>query len=294
MARTTAQKSNTEFSVQNLTVNYGGKTPAINALSLEIEAGTFNVLLGQNGSGKSTLLRCLGGMQSPYEGEILRLGRSRRQDYSDFNSQIISVSEEIALPFFNLEKLSAIYKEIWPTFDQETFLRILSVGDISPKKRSDQISRGQNILAQFALGLASKCSTILIDEVTAVLDPYIRRFVVKELSDHQKRNGATIVLATNVATEIVDTDVRIFLIKAGKVFISGTYESLVPKFIKILIKSEQIRPPPIGFSELSSEGNDIVYIGLAGAEKKLTEAFTVLNKKPTMEEMFIYLSDRRI
>src|SRR3954468_5050648 len=44
-------------------------------LSLELEAGKFNVLLGRNGSGKSTLLRIIAGELVPDGGEVLLDGK---------------------------------------------------------------------------------------------------------------------------------------------------------------------------------------------------------------------------
>ena len=56
--------------VRNLTKTYGG-LKALNNVSLDIESGEFLVLLGPSGCGKTTLLRCLAGLETPDEGEII-------------------------------------------------------------------------------------------------------------------------------------------------------------------------------------------------------------------------------
>ena len=56
--------------IRNLTKKYGSEK-ALNNVSLEIESGEFMVLLGPSGCGKTTLLRCLAGLETPDQGEII-------------------------------------------------------------------------------------------------------------------------------------------------------------------------------------------------------------------------------
>ena len=60
----------TRIIVRNLTKRYGDAA-ALDGVSLEIESGGFLVLLGPSGCGKTTLLRCLAGLETPDEGEII-------------------------------------------------------------------------------------------------------------------------------------------------------------------------------------------------------------------------------
>ena len=56
--------------IRNLTKKYGSEK-ALNNVSLEIASGEFMVLLGPSGCGKTTLLRCLAGLETPDQGEII-------------------------------------------------------------------------------------------------------------------------------------------------------------------------------------------------------------------------------
>ncbi|MCH7915106.1 MAG: ABC transporter ATP-binding protein [Deltaproteobacteria bacterium] len=45
-------------------------------MTQRVDEGEFFVLLGPSGSGKTTLLRCIAGLETPDEGEIIISGRT--------------------------------------------------------------------------------------------------------------------------------------------------------------------------------------------------------------------------
>ena len=62
------------ISVRNVTYEYKEEETvyaAVKDLSLEIERGSFTVILGHNGSGKSTLAKMLNGLNKPTSGDVL-------------------------------------------------------------------------------------------------------------------------------------------------------------------------------------------------------------------------------
>ena len=61
---------------QEVWFSYGRELPDIvKGLSLEVHKGEFLALLGGNGTGKTTSLKLLGGLLTPYRGEVTRNGR---------------------------------------------------------------------------------------------------------------------------------------------------------------------------------------------------------------------------
>ena len=53
-----------------LTVQFGGAPPAVDAVSCEFEAGKVTALVGPSGCGKTTLLRAIARLQRPTSGSI--------------------------------------------------------------------------------------------------------------------------------------------------------------------------------------------------------------------------------
>src|SRR5215216_3186517 len=54
---------------------YGGGIEAVKGVSLEVEDGSFCVIVGPSGCGKSTLLRMIAGLETITDGEIAIGGR---------------------------------------------------------------------------------------------------------------------------------------------------------------------------------------------------------------------------
>lgn len=227
------------FELKCLSVKYPFQDSwALKEANLGIPLGEFTVVLGANGSGKSTLLKCLAGVQQWTSGSLTLNGLNRSVDNKGFNEHQILVSEDIILPDLTIAKLEQIYKVIWPQFRPEVFRRIIGYGSIEIKKTSKDLSRGQKILLQFALAIGTQVPIVLVDEVTATLDPYVRRMVVEELRIHTQQLG-TVVLATNIASETQHIDSHLILINKGNVLRSGSHHELRKHFSKKLFPVDE-------------------------------------------------------
>ena len=85
--------------VKNITFEYEDdelKKAVLNNFSLNIERGSFTVILGHNGSGKSTLAKLLNGLYKPTDGEILVDGISTKDEEHE-----IEIKRRVGLVFQN-------------------------------------------------------------------------------------------------------------------------------------------------------------------------------------------------
>ena len=85
----------TGVTLENLVKKYGS-VQAVKGVSLEIEDGSFVVLLGPSGCGKTTTLRCIAGLEIPDSGDI-KIGEVRVNDMQPKDRDIAMVFQNYAL-----------------------------------------------------------------------------------------------------------------------------------------------------------------------------------------------------
>jgi multiple sugar transport system ATP-binding protein len=85
-----------EIQFNHVTKVYGGDTPAVRDLNLQIGEGEFVVLVGPSGCGKTTALRMVAGLEEITDGEI-RIGDRVVNDLAPRDRDIAMVFQNYAL-----------------------------------------------------------------------------------------------------------------------------------------------------------------------------------------------------
>lgn len=218
--------------VENLSFHYEGEenlAPALDGLSLEIQAGSFVVILGHNGSGKSTLAKMLNGILIPNEGSVivdgmnthdeeklLEIRRSVGMVFQNPDNQIVAsvVEEDVA---FAPENLGLPPLEIRHRVDEA----LKQVGMYEYRLHSPHLlSGGQKQRVAIAGVIAMRPRCIVLDEPTAMLDPAGRQEVMDTVKRLCRENGITVVLITHHMNEAIDAD-KVFIMSRGKIISSG-------------------------------------------------------------------------
>ena len=218
------------ISVRDLHFTFPGESePVLNGLSMDIDEGSFVVILGRNGSGKSTLARHLNGIFRPDSGSVLVAGRDTAGDsrlldirrtvglvFQNPDNQIVSsvVEEDVA---FAPENLGVPSGEIRRRVDEA--LKAVDMYDYrlhSPHL----LSGGQKQRIAIAGVIAMRPRCIVLDEPTAMLDPSGRREVLDTVKRLCRRDGMTVVLITHHMYEAADAD-KVYVMSHGKLALQG-------------------------------------------------------------------------
>src|SRR5580704_10362837 len=194
---------------------------AVDALSLDIQAGEFFALLGPSGCGKTTLLRMLAGFEAPDEGRILlndkdiaqvpphqRPVNMMFQNYALFPH--LNVRDNIA---FGLRRARLPRSEIRARVAEMVALVRLEGLE---KRRPDQLSGGQKQRVALARSLARRPRLLLLDEPLAALDKKLRESTQAELLALQRRLGMTFIIVTHDQEEAMTVADRIGVMDQGR------------------------------------------------------------------------------
>lgn len=209
---------------------YGGRvrTQVLHNVSLSIEEGSFNSIIGASGSGKTTLLNIIGTLDKPTNGQVFIEGNrtdkmSRRNLASIRNKKIGFVFQfHYLLPEFNaLENVLMPYtiKRLFhgrrTREKAEELLDLVGLSKIKKNKVYD-LSGGQQQRVAIARALMNNPKIILADEPTGNLDSNSSEEIYRIFKDTNKEYKTTFVVITHDERIANKTD-RIIEIKDGVV-----------------------------------------------------------------------------
>ena len=207
--------------IENVTKRFGPVT-AVDAVSLDILAGEFFVLLGPSGCGKTTLLRMLAGFELPDEGRILidgqdmaRVPPNKRPVNMLFQSYAIfphmSVADNVG---YGLKIARVGRDELNARVDEA--LRLVKMEGLTARM-PDQLSGGQRQRVALARSLVMRPKVLLLDEPLSALDAKLRGQMQFELSDLQDEVGITFVTVTHDQDEALSMACRIGVMNKGEI-----------------------------------------------------------------------------
>ena len=163
------------------------QTLALRGVDLEIEKGSFVVVLGHNGSGKSTLAKTFNGVLLPAGGKVYVEGMDTCDEnlllairqrvgmvFQNPDNQIVAnvVEEDVA---FAPENLGVPTEEIRKRVDDA--LKAVGMSEFV-RHAPHLLSGGQKQRIAIAGVIAMEPACIVLDEATAMLDPIGRQEVL--------------------------------------------------------------------------------------------------------------------
>lgn len=223
--------------IKNLSKCYGD-TKVLKNINISVKKGEVVVIIGPSGCGKSTLLRCLNGLEEIQEGEVL------------LDDQVVNPNKKNLSK--NREKIGMVFQS-YDLFPHLTILQNVALAPIKVKKRNRrevekealellervglrskkddyprQLSGGQKQRVAIVRALIMHPEVLLLDEITAALDPEMVREVLDVVLDLAKE-GRTMVIVTHemqFAKAVAD---RVTFLEGGKIVEEGDPKKLFEK-----------------------------------------------------------------
>lgn len=191
--------------IRHLHKEYGNHT-VIRDLNLTVEKGEVVVVIGPSGCGKSTFLRCINALEPIQGGEILLNGEAIKRE----DKNICKLRQKIGMVF-----------QSYDLFPHKTVLENIVLAPVKVQKRNRQEAEKEAISLLHKVGLAGRkddyprqlsggqkqrvaivralCmhpEMLLLDEITAALDPEMVREVLEVVLGLAKR-GSTMIIVTH-------------------------------------------------------------------------------------------------
>lgn len=194
------------ITLENVSKAYSTGAPALNNVSLKIEAGEFVFVVGDSGSGKSTLIKLLLRELLPTSGKIMvndiDVASLRHKQIPKYRRKLGVVFQD-----FRLLKDRNVYENVafaqrivqTPTKEiKKNVPSILSTVGLAGKykARPKQLSGGEQQRVALARALVNNPPILLADEPTGNLDPKNSWEIMKLLEEINER-GTTVLVVTH-------------------------------------------------------------------------------------------------
>jgi len=305
------------ISVQNLK-KYYKDVKAVDDVSFDVNEGEVFGFLGPNGAGKTTTIKMLVTLLRPTEGTAKVVENDIVKNPDKVRNNIGIVFQDPALDDRltgreNLDFHARMYG-MKKEKREERIKEVLKLVELEDKAKFlvKTYSGGMKRRLEIARGLMHHPKILFLDEPTLGLDPQTRRSIWDYIKDLNEKEKITIFLTTHYMEEADFLCNRVAIIDHGKILVIDE-----PSKLKSLLGNDIITIS-CSNSELCSDSlkkekwvesiktvNSNIIIGTKEVEKKLpvivkmaenhnVEIKTIDIRKPTLEDVFLHYTGRKI
>jgi branched-chain amino acid transport system ATP-binding protein len=221
------QRGGKDFSVDNLTVHYGGVC-AVNGIALTVPAGESVGLIGANGAGKTSALKALMGLV-PRRVTSMRFGdtdlsRVKARDMVRHGIGYVPEGRHV-FPGLSVEKnlMLGAYARRWDATTRESLTDVYQLFPVLAEMKdrlAGALSGGQQQMLAIGRALMSEPKLLLLDEPSMGLSPKLVEAILAVLQQ-LKGQGLSMLLVEQNAKLTFEATSTCLVMENGEVAMSG-------------------------------------------------------------------------
>lgn len=293
---------------------------AVDNVSLELNKGESIGLLGPNGAGKSTTIAMIATVLQPTKGHVYYNDVDVFKKPELFRKVLGVVPQEIALyeelsAYENLVFYGRLYGLKGKALKEKIHEVLHLVGLFDRQKdRIKTYSGGMKRRINIAASLLHSPKILIMDEPTVGIDPQSRSYILDLIRKLNQEQAMTVLYTSHYMEEVEKLCDRIYVMDHGNIIASGTKDelkALLQEEETVLIELLEKKPEfEEALMELSSihqvlEKETGYRLTTIKADRLLSEIFEVAKKqgvnvttlsieKPTLEDVFLHLTGRKL
>jgi len=200
-----------------------GKTPALNSVSLNIEAGRIVGLLGPNGSGKTTLIKLANGLLTADGGMISICGVVPGKES---HALVSYLPERPCVPLWmTAGQLMDFYQDFYPDFRREAAEEMLAHLNVPRAQRIKQMSKGTREKVQLIMVMSRAAKLYLLDEPIGGVDPAARDYILNTIVTNYDPE-ASVIISTHLISDVESVLDEYIFLREGKLMRTGSVDSV--------------------------------------------------------------------
>ena len=255
------------ISLKNVSYTYNYKTPyareVLKDIDLNVEEGSYTVIIGKTGSGKSTLIEHINGLLLPTHGEVLVnnvliTNPKSKKEKRELAKKLKVLRQDVAVLFqFSEQQLfeTSVLKDIIfaplnygiseerAISKAKELIKLVGLDESYLDKSPFELSGGEMRKVALCGVLALEPKVLILDEPTVALDYKSREEIMTMVKKLKDELNMTIVLISHNMNYVLEYADKVFVLKNGKINFEGTVEELFED--KQLLKENSLEQPEL-------------------------------------------------
>ena len=225
--------------IKNLSKSFNNKDYVLENLNCKINDNAIYGLVGANGAGKSTLLRLINSIYLQDEGTIL-IDNENVYDNEKLKQEMVFVPDDLYFyPAYTLMDMAEYYKSLYQNFDMKYVINTASTLKLNPNAKISSFSKGMKRQCALICALASNAKYMFFDETFDGLDPVVRTYFKKLLSEAMSKQDTTIIMTSHNLRELEDICDNLGLLYKGNILFESDIDSLKTNMFKVQISLKE-------------------------------------------------------
>ncbi len=231
------------------------ETEALKGLDLQVKEGEIFGILGPNGAGKTTFIKICSTLLGKTDGEVKVLGLDVVKEEKEIRKRIGYIGQDSERSTYarltgkeNLEFFAALYNMSKDDFAEqlEEFKKTYDNHEIFDKEVM-RLSGGQKQAIVVMRGFLHNPDLVFADEISKGLDPIAAKKIRSFVKDYAKKKGKTIIITSQIMSEIEELCDRVAIIYEGKVVAVDTPQNLMDdiniQLLELRLRSTETATP---------------------------------------------------
>ena len=256
-----------QISLKNVSYTYNYKTPyareVLKDINLNVEEGSYTVIIGKTGSGKSTLIEHINGLLLPTHGEVLVnnvliTNPKSKKEKRELAKKLKVLRQDVAVLFqFSEQQLfeTSVLKDIIfaplnygiseerAISKTKELIKLVGLDESYLDKSPFELSGGEMRKVALCGVLALEPKVLILDEPTVALDYKSREEIMTMVKKLKDELNMTIVLISHNMNYVLEYADKVFVLKNGKINFEGTVEELFAD--ENLLKENSLEQPEL-------------------------------------------------
>ena len=256
-----------QISLKNVSYTYNYKTPyareVLKDINLNVEEGSYTVIIGKTGSGKSTLIEHINGLLLPIQGEVLVnnvliTNPKSKKEKRELAKKLKVLRQDVAVLFqFSEQQLfeTSVLKDIIfaplnygiseerAISKAKELIKLVGLDESYLDKSPFELSGGEMRKVALCGVLALEPKVLILDEPTVALDYKSREEIMTMVKKLKDELNMTIVLISHNMNYVLEYADKVFVLKNGKINFKGTVEELFAD--EKLLKENSLEQPEL-------------------------------------------------